>query len=119
MDHDHSYRDHPFADGHNVLWELEGYGSDERQHSSRLLGRDEYLRVRHLFGAELADDDWLMAGVYPVPARLWPPMQELLGPLGFEDGLDYFLGARQNLPGGRTWRPAPDGRTPPGPVPSP
>ncbi|WP_454131327.1 hypothetical protein [Kitasatospora aureofaciens] len=42
MDRDHAYRDYPFADGHNVLWELEGYGSDDRQHSSRLLGREEY-----------------------------------------------------------------------------
>ncbi|MGW2376709.1 hypothetical protein [Kitasatospora sp. NPDC001683] len=119
MERDHAYRDYPFADGHNVLWELEGYGSDDRQHSSRLLGRQDYLRVRHLFAAELGDDDWMMAGGYPVPSRLWRPMQELLGPLGFEQGLDYFLGARQNLPDGRTWRPVPDGRIPEGPVPSP
>ncbi|MBD0689599.1 hypothetical protein [Streptomyces sp. CBMA123] len=97
MNHDHAHQDSLFADGRNVLWELEGYGADDRQHSSRLLGREEYLRVRHLFAAELGDDDWMMAGSYPVPPQLWGPLQELLGPLGFEDGQDYFLGARQNL----------------------
>ncbi|CAM5639665.1 putative protein OS=Kitasatospora aureofaciens OX=1894 GN=HS99_0017065 PE=4 SV=1 [Kitasatospora aureofaciens] len=61
----------------------------------------------------------MMAGGYPVPAQLWRPVQDLLGPPGFEDGLDYFLGARQNLPDGRIWRPAPDFGTPPGRTPSP
>ncbi|MFJ9777029.1 hypothetical protein ACIRVF_38340 [Kitasatospora sp. NPDC101157] len=110
MDRDDAY---PFADGHNVLWELEGYGSDDRQHSSRRFGREDYLRIRHLFAAELGDDDWMMAGGYPVPARLWRPLEELLGPLGFADGLDYFLGARQNLPDGRIWRAASDRAQPP------
>ncbi|MER7674805.1 hypothetical protein ABTY61_40975 [Kitasatospora sp. NPDC096128] len=119
MDSDHAQREYPFADGRNVLWELEGYGADDRQHSSRWLGREEYLRIRHLFAAELGGDDWMMTGSWPVPPQLWGPLQELLGPLGLEDGIDYFLGARQNLPDGRIWRPGPDGGPLPGPVPAP
>jgi hypothetical protein len=119
MGRDHADAAHPFADGRNVLWELEGFGSDDWLHSSRSLDREQYLRVRHLFEAVLGEDSWMMAGSYPVPPGLRQPLEGLLGPLGFEADQDYFLGARQNLPEGRSWRPGPGGVMPPGPIPPP
>ncbi|MEU8928143.1 hypothetical protein AB0D10_45845 [Kitasatospora sp. NPDC048545] len=42
----------------------------------------------------------MLAGDYRVPPRLHTRLWELLSPPGPVEGLDYFIGARQNLPGG-------------------
>ncbi|MFD8789128.1 hypothetical protein [Kitasatospora sp. NPDC059599] len=96
--------DHPFADGRNVLWTLDGFGTDDHLYDSRELDREEYLRIRPLLAHDpevrLGDDIWMLAGDYRVPPRLHTPLWELLGPPGPVEGLDYFIGARQNLPDG-------------------
>ncbi|UKY50679.1 hypothetical protein [Streptomyces inhibens] len=98
-------KDHPFADGHHLAWELTGFGADDRIEVSASLPREQFIRVRHLF--PLGADAWMLAGEYPVPPDIWEPLREILGITAFREGIDYFLGARQDLPDGRPWRPAP------------
>ncbi|MER7583768.1 hypothetical protein [Kitasatospora sp. NPDC097691] len=91
-----------FADGRNVLWLLDGFGPDDHVSYTRELDREEYLRVRPLLAlapeVRLGDDIWMLAGDYRIPPRLREPLAELLGPPGPPEGLDYYIGARQNLP---------------------
>ncbi|MEU1286955.1 hypothetical protein [Kitasatospora sp. NPDC005856] len=109
--------DYPFEDGRNVLWELEGFGPDEWLCSSVTLTREQFLQVRGLF--ELGDDEWMMAGVYPVPVEAQGPLRAVVEAALFEEGVDYFLGARQNLPSGKLWPPSGVRGPFPGPVPGP
>nr|BFD96307.1 hypothetical protein KitaXyl93_76670 [Kitasatospora sp. Xyl93] len=69
--------DYPFEDGRNVSWVLEGFGSDEWLCSSVTVTREQYLQVRALF--DLGDDEWMMAGVYPVPLQAQGIMQSSKG----------------------------------------
>ncbi|GAB7183793.1 hypothetical protein ATKI12_3624 [Kitasatospora sp. Ki12] len=93
-----------FADGRNVLWLLDGFDADDGLGYTRELNREEYLRVRPLFErapeVRLGDDVWMLAGNYRVPPRLLEPLGELLGPPGPVEGLEYFIGAYQDLPDG-------------------
>ncbi|MFJ8628979.1 hypothetical protein ACIRD3_39865 [Kitasatospora sp. NPDC093550] len=114
MDNDQPRADHgpadvapvgdPFADGRNMLWLLDGFDAEDELRYSRELDREEYLRVRPLFeGApevRLGEDVWMVAGDYRVPPRLLAPLGELLGPPAPVDGLDHFIGARQDFPDG-------------------
>ncbi|MER5948086.1 hypothetical protein ABT127_18720 [Streptomyces sp. NPDC001904] len=86
--------DYPFENGHNVSWELEGFGPDEYLCSSVTLTREQFLQVRGLF--ELGDDEWMLAGSYPVPAEVQGPLHAIVETAPFEDGVDYFLGAYQD-----------------------
>lgn len=108
--------DYPFADGRNVRWTLEGFGRDESLCSLVTLSREQYLKVRGLF--ELGADEWMMTGSYPVPPEIQGPLRELVATAVFEDGVEYFLGACQNLPSG-IWPPASLSGPFPGPVPPP
>ncbi|MFE4519871.1 hypothetical protein ACFRMQ_37550, partial [Kitasatospora sp. NPDC056783] len=91
--------DHPFHDGRNMVWELEGFPSgDDWRRSCVTLTREQFLRVRGLF--ELGDDEWMTAGVYPVPVEAQGPLREVVETAVFEEGVDYFLGACRNLPPG-------------------
>ncbi|MEU9110918.1 hypothetical protein AB0D04_03700 [Streptomyces sp. NPDC048483] len=108
---------YPFTDGRNLAWELEGFDTvDEWLRVCVSLTQEQLLSVRDLFA--LGEDIWMMRGVYPVPPGIWQSMEERLGGFRFEEGIDYFLGAHQNLPDGRLWRPAP-GTQAPGPIPPP
>ncbi|MEU9417701.1 hypothetical protein [Streptomyces sp. NPDC051000] len=108
--------DYPFADGHNLVWDLTGFGPDEEMVESCSLSREQFLVVRHLF--VLGDDPWMVAGEYRVVPGIWPHLRRIVPGLGFQRDADYFLGARQALPDGRFWRPA-IGVTAPGPIPPP
>ncbi|MFD9474155.1 hypothetical protein [Streptomyces goshikiensis] len=108
--------DYPFADGYNLVWDLTGFGADEEIAQSLSLDRDQFLEIRHLF--VLGDDPWMAAGEYHVGPSIWPHLCRAVPGLVFQRDVDYFLGARQALPDGRFWRPAP-GATSPGPVPPP
>ncbi|GAA4871218.1 hypothetical protein [Kitasatospora terrestris] len=110
--------DYPFADGRNVLWELEGRRGEEL-HSESTLDREQVLLVRHLF--DRGPDAWLLAGVYPLSDTVKAAFRQALADGGweieFEDGIDYLLGGRQDLPDGSTWRPT--SVPAPGPIPPP
>ncbi|MFH8939539.1 hypothetical protein [Streptomyces griseosporeus] len=95
---------------------LQGFGSDEWLCSSVTLTREQYLQVRHLF--DLGDDEWMMAGVYPVPAEAQGPLQAVIEEALFEEDVDYFLGAHQDLPAG-LWPPTRLSGPFPGPIPPP
>ncbi|WP_372407074.1 hypothetical protein [Streptomyces luteireticuli] len=106
--------DYPFADGRNLVWTLSGYGADDMLCDVVPVPREQVVRVRHL----LADGDaWLRDGEYPVTGEAREQLARALG-AGLRDGVDYFLGARQDLPGGALWMPPP-GTVPEGPVPPP
>ncbi|MEU9031619.1 hypothetical protein AB0D46_29685 [Streptomyces sp. NPDC048383] len=109
--------DYPFADGYNLAWDLTGFGgADEELVESVCLARGQFLAIRHLF--VLGDDPWMVAGEYRVAPGIWAHVRRVVPGVRFERDVDYFLGARQALPGGRFWRPA-FGVSPPGPVPPP
>ncbi|MFJ9849815.1 hypothetical protein [Streptomyces sp. NPDC101150] len=107
---------YPFAGGRHLTWELTGFGADDELVACARLTREQFLRVRHLF--DLGDDVWMMSGEYPVDSGLREAVTEILGIGRLDDGVDYFLGARQDLPGGQVWSPA-AGAQAPGPVPAP
>ncbi|MGA5134060.1 hypothetical protein ACPCTO_30095 [Streptomyces olivoreticuli] len=109
--------DYPFADGKNLAWDLAGFGTDDWLKVSIPLTREQIIDVRHLF--DLGDDKWMMGGEYPVTPDIWGPMHAVLGSIDFQEGLEYFLGARQDLPDGQFWRPSPDTDPLPGPIPPP
>ncbi|MFE7531512.1 hypothetical protein ACFU7Y_38270 [Kitasatospora sp. NPDC057542] len=108
--------DYPFEDGRNLAWELEGFGPDEWLCSSVTVTREQFLQVRGLF--DLGDDEWMMAGGYPVPVEAQGPLRAVVETALFEEGVDYFLGARQDLPSG-LWPPAGVCGPFPGPIPPP
>ncbi|MFG2713939.1 hypothetical protein ACGFX2_25765 [Streptomyces goshikiensis] len=108
--------DYPFADGYNLVWDLTGFGADEEIAQSLSLDRDQFVEIRHLF--VLGDDPWMVACEYHVAPSIWPHLCRAVPGLVFQRDVDYFLGARQALPDGRFWRPAP-GVTSPGPIPPP
>ncbi|MET9293294.1 hypothetical protein [Streptomyces sp. NPDC003077] len=109
--------EYPFADGRNMIWDLDGFGADEWIVSTTSLTRDQFLSVRHLFS--LGSDEWMMTGVYPVPRGLWETLRKILGTVEFHRGVTYFLGGRQDLPDGKPWSSPGDGAPLPGPVPPP
>ncbi|MGW1515111.1 hypothetical protein [Streptomyces sp. NPDC002287] len=107
--------DYPFADGYNLVWELTGFGdADEEIVESVSLSREQFLRIRHLF--VLGDDPWMVAGEYRVAPSIWAHVRSTVPGVRFQRDAEYFLGARQALPDGRFWRPAP-GVAAPGPIP--
>ncbi|MCX5376615.1 hypothetical protein [Streptomyces sp. NBC_00091] len=109
--------DYPFADGYNLVWDLTGFGdADEEIVESVSLSRDQYLKIRHLF--VLGDDPWMVSGEYRVAPSIWAHVRSAVPGVRFQRDADYFLGARQALPDGRFWRPAP-GVAAPGPIPPP
>ncbi|MFI9045573.1 hypothetical protein [Streptomyces sp. NPDC053427] len=107
---------YPFADGRNLVWELTGFDTRDELVDCIQLTREQFLRIRHLF--DRGADVWMMAGVHPVDPGLRRPMEEILGAVRFREGVDYFLGARQDLPAGGLWSPS-TGTQAPGPVPPP
>ncbi|MFD5433703.1 hypothetical protein ACFWJ4_16330 [Kitasatospora sp. NPDC127067] len=108
--------DYPFEGGRNLRWVLEGFGPDEWLCSSVTVTREQFLQVRGLF--ELGDDEWMMAGVYPVPIEAQGPLRAVVETALFEEGVDYFLGAHQDLPSG-LWPPSGVRGPFPGPIPPP
>ncbi|MEU8136457.1 hypothetical protein [Streptodolium elevatio] len=108
---------YPFADGQNLAWELIGFGPDEQPRSCVGISRAQFIAVRHLFDVE--GDEWMMSGVYAVPPGVWDQMRGVLGSVELVAGVDYFLGACQDLPDGRVWLPSRDGDVCPAPVPPP
>lgn len=100
-----------FENGHNVSWALEGFGPDEWLYSSVTLTREQVLEVRGLF--ELGDDEWMLGGSYPVRAEVRDPFRAVVETALFEDGVDYFLGAYQDLCSGACWPAEGSGAPPP------
>ncbi|MFF1480689.1 hypothetical protein ACFVYD_24605 [Streptomyces sp. NPDC058301] len=108
--------DYPFEDGRNLSWTLEGFGPDELLCSSVTVTREQFLEVRSLF--ELGDDEWMMGGDYPVPPEVQTPLKVVIEMALFEEGVDYFLGARQDSSSG-IWPPSGCSEPFLGPVPAP
>ncbi|MEV6551500.1 hypothetical protein AB0M57_22695 [Streptomyces sp. NPDC051597] len=90
--------DYPFEDGRNLSWTLEGFGPDEWLCSSVTVTREQFLEVRGLF--ELGDNEWMVSGDYPVPPDVQAPLKAVIGMALFEEGVDYFLGTREDLSSG-------------------
>ncbi|MFD7596314.1 hypothetical protein ACFV6D_25175 [Kitasatospora sp. NPDC059812] len=95
--------DYPFENGRNLSWALEGFGPAGWPCSSVTLTREQFLKVRGLF--EIGDDEWMTTGDYPVPVEVQGSLQAVVETALFEEGVDYFLGAYQDLPSG-PWPPA-------------
>ncbi|MEV7940399.1 hypothetical protein AB0O82_30250 [Kitasatospora sp. NPDC088264] len=90
--------DYPFENGRDLSWALEGFGPDEWPCSSVTLAREQFLKVRGLFA--LGDDEWMTTGDHPVPVEVQGSLQAVVETALFEEGVDYFLGACQDLPPG-------------------
>ncbi|MET7360010.1 hypothetical protein ABZS76_16365 [Streptomyces sp. NPDC005562] len=108
-------RPYPFHEGKNVTWELVVWRGDFERVVVAALGREEIVQVRGDF--DRGDDEW-MYNVYAVPDAVLSTVADLVPGAHLDRGLEHFIEARQDLPGGEPWFPA-RGELPPGDVPPP
>ncbi|WP_316528781.1 hypothetical protein [Kitasatospora brasiliensis] len=106
---------YPFGDGMNAAWDLVVWHGDFERVEIATLSREDIDRVRDCF--DHGDDVW-MYNVYAVPDSVLPKIADLVPGQQLEPGIQHYIEARQNLPGGELWFPEP-GELPPGHVPPP
>lgn len=110
-----STRPYPFHGGENVAWDLVVWRGEFDRVTVAVLSREDIVQVRG--GFDRGDDVW-MYNVYPVPDAVLPTIADLVSGVRLDRKLEYFIEARQDLPGGELWSPE-RGELPPGHVPPP
>ncbi|MFI0975927.1 hypothetical protein ACH4SP_02735 [Streptomyces sp. NPDC021093] len=77
-----------------LIWELTGWGADEKPAHVTELSREEIIRIRDLFDRRMppaGTDEWLACAAYEVTPDLQPHVLAAVPRLEFKPGLDYSV----------------------------